>query len=146
MLLFRWDTAVGKILYYSDSNNIHYFDSAVVISFIGKFIHQAIHNPESDRNRSFGNRWLQIMPSVLVPTDVAMHVVRPAGERINMSNQSGVDVYYDEEAGRLNASQPGTIPNGSKLAANGGTVTIWKFPCGGLWVRAAAQTTIEVEP
>jgi hypothetical protein len=86
------------------------------------------------------------MPFVLVPSDIAERIIRPEGSDVTVINQSTIDVYMDAEAGRLNASAPGSTPNGTRIAANGGEHRIRHWPCKGMWVRAAATTTIEVEP
>jgi hypothetical protein len=86
------------------------------------------------------------MSFVCVPSDIAMRIVRPEGCEVTFLNNSEIDVYYDREPGRLNASVPGTVPNGTKLSANGGEHTFRNYPCGGIFVRAITITTIEVEP
>lgn len=68
----------------------------------------------------------------------------------------GCDVYFDTSAvsSRLNTSKPsgvvagnnvpGDVPDGTKIAAGGGQVQFTNAPI--IWLRAAVQTTIEVQP
>lgn len=85
------------------------------------------------------------MPIAFIPSDVAIRIRRPQGASVTLINQSAIDVYFDAEPGRLNASAPGTTPNGTKLAANGGEKEFENFP-GSMWFRAIANTSIEVQP
>jgi hypothetical protein len=86
------------------------------------------------------------LPLVTVPTESAIRVSRPEGSTVTFINQSAVNVYMDYEAGRLNSSTPLVEPmNGTKLAANGGEKEFKNFPRGGVWLRAAAYTSIEVQ-
>jgi hypothetical protein len=85
------------------------------------------------------------MPFLIVSSDIAVKVWRPKGSNVTLINQSGVDVFFDREPSRLNATAPGTVPNGSKLAANGGEKEFDNWP-GAMWFRAISNTTIEVQP
>lgn len=88
------------------------------------------------------------MALLLVDNITAVHLTRrrDIGCAVTILNQSSVDVYYDTEPGRLNASVSGVIPSGTLLAANGGEKEFTNFPRNGLWFRAASKTTIEVQP
>lgn len=85
------------------------------------------------------------MPVVMVSSDVAIKVWRPKGASVTLINQSTVDVYFDREPGRLNASAPGSTPSGTKLAANGGEKEFRDWP-GSMYFRSISNTTIEVQP
>lgn len=80
-----------------------------------------------------------------VPNDYAVPVRRTPGATVTFINQSAVDVYFDRDPNRLNACLPAAVPDGTKLVAAGGQLQWANFP-GTLWFRAAAQTTIEVQP
>jgi hypothetical protein len=80
-----------------------------------------------------------------IPTDYAVPVRRAPGATVTFINQSAVDVYFDRDPNRLNSVKTGDTPDGTKLAANGGQLQWAQFP-GTLWFRAAAATTIEVQP
>jgi hypothetical protein len=69
-----------------------------------------------------------------------------AGANIVLVNSGATDVYYDVEsiAGTLNASVPGAIPTGTKIANGGGQATFLDCPRE-LWVRAATQTVIDIQ-
>lgn len=82
---------------------------------------------------------------VLVPTDRANLIRRQQGSTVTLVNQSATDVYVDSDPARLNATVAGGTPSGIKLAANGGQVQITDFP-GFIYVRAAAETTVDVLP
>ena len=58
----------------------------------------------------------------------------------------GCDVYFDTTAGgsRLNASQPGSIPDGTRIAVGGGEVQFTDSPL--LYLRSQVQTQIEIQP
>lgn len=85
------------------------------------------------------------MPILIVPTESAVPVRRPRGQQLVIVNQSTVNVYFDEEPQRLNASTPLVEPmEGTKLAANGGEYTWTLFP-GVMWFRAPTYTQIEVQ-
>lgn len=58
----------------------------------------------------------------------------------------GCDVYFDTNAvaTRLNSSFPGATPDGTRIAAGGGQVQFTDAAI--IWMRAAVQTTIEVQP
>lgn len=81
----------------------------------------------------------------VVPSDIAAPVRRTKGSTVTFVNQSATDVYVDSDYQRLNATVQGAAPDGTKLAANGGQLQVTDYP-GLLWVRAATQTTIEVQP
>jgi hypothetical protein len=85
------------------------------------------------------------MPLVTVPTESAIRVCRTPGSDVVFVNQSTIDVYFDMEPGRLNSTPVGSTPSGTKLAANGGEKQFQNFPSGGVWFRAAAYTSIEVQ-
>ena len=82
---------------------------------------------------------------VLVDDARAVAIRRSKEQTVNFINESAVDVYYDTDAMRLNASALGAVPSGTKIAASGGTVGWSSFP-GVVWVRAATKTTLEVTP
>lgn len=82
---------------------------------------------------------------VIVSTDRANLIRRPAGSTVTFVNQSAVDVYVDSDPARLNASVAGGTPSGIKIAATGGQVQISDFP-GFIYARAATATTIDVLP
>jgi hypothetical protein len=87
------------------------------------------------------------MAQVAVPIESAIKVVRESGSKVTLLNQSVIDVYFDTDPQRLNASQPGVAPLlGSKLVANGGEYTVNNWPLRGFWFRSAIATTIEVQP
>jgi hypothetical protein len=84
----------------------------------------------------------------VVPTDRARALpIKRGGVTITINNYSAVDVYYDSDPSRLNASVAGAVPNGSKIAANTGTLQIVSPADNSLiWFRAATQTTIDIQP
>jgi hypothetical protein len=82
---------------------------------------------------------------LIVPNDYAVPVRRTPGATVTFINQSATDVYCDRDPNRLNAAPTGTAPDGTKIVAAGGQLQWAQFP-GTLWFRAAAATTIEVQP
>jgi len=62
------------------------------------------------------------------------------------TSTQGCDVYFDTSAiaSRLNTSLPGTVPDGSRIAAGGGQVQFTNAPI--IWLRAQLQTFLEIQP
>lgn len=85
------------------------------------------------------------MATHFVDVNTATAIRRTVGAQVTLINQNAVDVYFDFNKDRLNASAPGTVPAGTKLAANTGQIQIDSFP-GVLWTRAVSATSIEVQP
>lgn len=85
------------------------------------------------------------MATFNVDDDTAVALRRAPGITITMVNQSATDVYFSREPDKLNRSKKGAVPAGMKLAATTGQLQYPNFP-GVVWLRAAAQTTIEVVP
>lgn len=81
----------------------------------------------------------------IVPSGPAAVIRRTKGATVNLVNQTAVDVYFDTDAKRLNASVEGAVPSGTKIAATTGEAT-WAYFPGEVYVRAATQTTLEVQP
>lgn len=87
------------------------------------------------------------MPLQIVSTDRAVAIRRAPNTTVTLINNSATDVYIDTDPSRLNASLPGAVPSGTKLAAAGGQIQIAAFFTSGvIYARAAAQVTIEVQP
>jgi hypothetical protein len=86
------------------------------------------------------------MARELVPSGPARVLSRPQGSNLVIVNQSAVDVYFSDNPSQLNASIPGQVPNGTKIAAAGGEVTITSYKAGGFWMRAATDTELQVSP
>lgn len=82
---------------------------------------------------------------LIVPADQAVPVDRPVGSTVTFVNQGGTDVYIDSDFQRLNASIAGVAPDGTKLVNGGGQIQITNYP-GRYYLRAASNTTIEVQP
>lgn len=80
------------------------------------------------------------------PNGFATNLRGFAGQNLIIANQSTVDVYFDTSASasRINGFSSTGIPSGTKIDANGGQITFDRAP-DNLWVRAATQTTIEVQ-
>lgn len=85
------------------------------------------------------------MPLEFVPIENAKPIRRPPGSQVTLVNQSAVDVYFDFNPNRLNATPAGSVPSGTKIAATTGQIQIDSFP-GVIWVRAATATQIDVQP
>ena len=86
------------------------------------------------------------MPSQIVPSGPAAPIRRKAGITVTFINQSATDVYIDDEPMRLNQTAAGAVPTGgTKVIANGGQLQISGYK-GIMWCRAAANTTLEVQP
>lgn len=85
------------------------------------------------------------MATHFVDVNTATAIRRTQGSQITLVNQNAVDVYVDFNKDRLNASAPGVVPAGTKLAANTGQIQFDNFP-GLLWTRAVSSTSIEVQP
>lgn len=85
------------------------------------------------------------MAQELVPAENAKPIRRQRGSQVTLVNQSAVDVYFDFNPNRLNATPVGVAPSGTKLLATTGSIQIDSFP-GVIWVRAATPTQIEVQP
>jgi hypothetical protein len=82
----------------------------------------------------------------MVRNDRAVSLVRPRGANITVINQSGTIVYADSDPNRLNGGTiPTGVPSGTALAAAGGEIQFTDYP-GIWWFRAAAETTVEVQP
>lgn len=87
------------------------------------------------------------MPQEVVTADIARAIRRTPGSTVTFINQGATDVYFDSNPGRLNASAPGSVPSGTKIANTGGQIQFASYPDNGVvWVRAATQTTLEVQP
>jgi hypothetical protein len=85
------------------------------------------------------------MPSEIVSADIPRAIRRRAGTNITFINQGTVDIYFDNDFGRLAASVAGVVPSGTKIANSGGQVQFSAFP-GIVYVRAISPTTLEVQP
>lgn len=85
------------------------------------------------------------MANVYVGNDRATKVEKPKGHTVTLDNTQGaVDIYYDSDYNALNTAAPGSIPNGTKLAAGAQQVVQdWDLP---LYFRAASNTTMKVQP
>jgi hypothetical protein len=81
----------------------------------------------------------------IVDALTATPIRRQKGSQVTLVNQLAVDVYFDFNRERLNASAPGVVPAGTKLVATTGSIQIDNFP-GVVWTRAVSQTSIEVQP
>jgi hypothetical protein len=85
------------------------------------------------------------MSKHFVDVNTATPVRRTQGAQVTLINQQPVDVYFDFNKDRLNASAPGVVPDGTKIAASTGQIQLDNFP-GVVWTRAVAATFIEVQP
>lgn len=87
------------------------------------------------------------MPKITVPIENAIPIRRKVGETVTLINFSATDCYIDFDAGRLNATAPGVVPSGSKIASGGGQLQITNLPEPGvIWARAAVQMDLDVQP
>jgi hypothetical protein len=80
------------------------------------------------------------------PDGFATNLKEFARSNLTLVNSSAVDIFYEVAAngGNLNNAPAGTIPVGTKIAANGGTVQFFDAPRE-LWVRAISQTFLDVQ-
>lgn len=80
------------------------------------------------------------------PDGFATSLKEFAGANLTLFNSSPVDVYYDVQlnGAGLNASAPGTVPQGTKITNGGGFVQFNEAPKD-LWVRSATQTQLDVQ-
>lgn len=80
------------------------------------------------------------------PGGFATNLSQRVGTNLTLVNQSATDIFFDTSgaAARLNASVPGSTPDGTKIAANGGQVQFTDAPL--IYLRSATQTTLEVQP
>jgi hypothetical protein len=82
---------------------------------------------------------------MIVDDTNAVALRRQPGITVTLVNQSAVDVYFDRVPDTLNKTVTGAVPDGLKLAANGGQLQWPNFP-GTLWFRAASKTEVKVTP
>jgi len=82
---------------------------------------------------------------LVVPTGYPVPIRRPRGSTVTILNQSATDVYIDTDPNRLAATVAGAVPSGTKIDATTGVIQLIDFP-GEYWIRAAAETTVEVTP
>lgn len=87
-----------------------------------------------------------------VEADRATALRRQKGTQVTIVNQSAVNVYMSDDPQQLNGTAFGVAPNGMLIAAfaagpppTAGQVQIDNFK-GVVWLRAAAQTIVEVYP
>ena len=85
------------------------------------------------------------MPAHQVGSIRATAIRRQKGITLTLVNQGGTDVYIDYNPNRLNATDVGVTPRGTKIAASGGQLQITAFG-GTIWTRATADVEIEVQP
>lgn len=85
------------------------------------------------------------MSAHFVDANTATPLRRQIGSQVTLVNQLAVDVYFERNENRINATAPGVVPNGIKLSATNGSIQIDNFP-GVIWTRAVSATTIEVYP
>lgn len=80
------------------------------------------------------------------PDGYATNLREFADKNLTLTNSTAIDIYWEVAAqgGGINATAPGVIPNGTKLAANGGTVQFQNAP-DNIWVRAISQTVLDVQ-
>lgn len=80
------------------------------------------------------------------PYGFATSLTGREGTNLTIVNQSATDVYFDTSgnASRLNGTVAGAVPQGTKIAANGGQVQFTSAPT--IFLRAASQTTVEIQP
>jgi hypothetical protein len=87
------------------------------------------------------------MSLFVVPTDRARaYPIVKGGVTILLNNQSAVDVYYDSNPNRLNATVAGDVPDGSKLAAHSSLPIASTQDNSAIWFRAATETQIDIQP
>lgn len=86
------------------------------------------------------------MSQLAVPIDTSVPLRRPVGKQVTVFNQSATDVYFDADSKRINASVPGAVPAGSKIAAGQGFNWDAYPEPGVMWFRAAAACIIDVQP
>lgn len=84
------------------------------------------------------------MPAFQVDSISAVPLRRRKGSQVTLVNQSATDVFMDTEPNRLNTTNPGVAPSGTKIANSGGQVQFQPYP-GEMWFRAATPTTLEVQ-
>ena len=89
------------------------------------------------------------MPSEIVTADVPRPIRRRPGSNITIINQLSVDVFFDNDIGRLAAAAPGAVStaNGTKIANSGGQVQFSSWAgTGVVYFRSNSPTQIEVQP
>lgn len=85
------------------------------------------------------------MPAEPVTSDIPRAIRRQPGATVTFVNQTATDVYFDNDWGRIAQGLQGSVPTGTKIAANGGQVQWSAYP-GVMYVRSATPTTLEVQP